>query len=309
MDKILVICGPTATGKTGLGLSLAERFHGEIISADSRQVYKGMDIVTGKDIPAGFSLRSSSLNWQGKPLTYYSADSTRIWLTDIVNPDEPFNVSFWRDIAGQVIADILARDRLPIVVGGTGLFIRSLIQNLPNISIPPDPVLRLRVAGWSQARLFDYLNQVDPLRAAGLNISDRANPRRLIRALEITLASPIAPSTPPPAHEFLQLGLTAPRSELYSRIDQRIISRLSQGAAAEAACLLSRYPSGLSAFSACGYRSLLLADPLPSWRKSEHAYVRRQLTWFKKIPGIHWIDVSQPDWQPHTEELVENWYN
>jgi tRNA dimethylallyltransferase len=116
MDKLLIISGPTASGKTDLALKLAYRLNGELVSADSRQVYVGMDIVTGKDIPTGFSKEQSGLRWNNRDISYYSDSKTRIWLTDLVYPNESFNVSFWNTCATTVISDIHARGKLPIVV-------------------------------------------------------------------------------------------------------------------------------------------------------------------------------------------------
>jgi len=120
MNKVLVICGPTATGKTALGLELAKKFNGELISADSRQVYVGMDLVTGKDLPVGTKPFISQIRWRDRFLKYYIIKNVNIWLYDIVNPDEPFNVAYWKEVADLVINDIHLRGKLPIVVGGTG---------------------------------------------------------------------------------------------------------------------------------------------------------------------------------------------
>src|SRR3989339_1418163 len=122
MSKLLVVCGPTATGKTSLGLKMAQKFNGEIISADSRQVYAGMDIVTGKDLPPAVTSQVSNLSWQGRFLKYYEIEKIKVWGYDLVNPDQDFNVSFWNECAKILISDIRSRGKLPIIVGGTGLY-------------------------------------------------------------------------------------------------------------------------------------------------------------------------------------------
>lgn len=186
----------------------------------------------------------------------------------------------------------MSRNHLPIVVGGTGLFIKSLTQPLSHIYIPPHSLLRIKLANKSAGYLFNYLNKIDSIRAASLNISDRHNPRRLIRAIEISLVvnkpSPSLESREGLGVSYLSLGLTAPRAELYNRIDQRIVGRIAAGAAAE--------------------DSTLAADP-PRWQFQEHQIARQQLTWFAKQPRIHWFDVTSPSWQVEAEKLVIGWYN
>jgi len=320
--KVLIICGPTATGKTRFGLQMAKKFKGEIVSADSRQVYVGMDIVTGKDIPYNLKPITSNLQWRDRKLKYYLIDSAKIWLYDVVNPNEPFNVAFWKECADLVIADIFRRNRLPIVVGGTGLYLKSLTvgqmsQSLSKISILPNPQLRSKLKDRNVAYLFNYLNRIDPARAAVLNISDRANPRRLIRAIEISLYSKF-PS--PESGEgsrgevgsgvsYLTLGLTAPREELYRRIDLRVGHRLRHGAEAENQHLIAKYGGGFPSFTASGYRAFQKPDIVARWRGLEHAYLRRQLTWFKRQPDTHWFDINTPNWQISAKQLISNWYN
>ncbi len=307
MSPILIITGPTATGKTRFALTLARKFSGELVSADSRQVYIGADIVTGKDIPPGFVKAASDLLWQTRPLTYFTDTQTRIWLTDIVHPNEPFNVSFWKQCADLVIADIFSRRRLPIVVGGTGLYLKSLTQNLSQIHTPFNPRLRRRLAGYTAVELFNYLKSVSPAKAASLNSSDAANPRRLIRAIEIF-------SLPPPAYDVgpyasLTLGLTAPRDYLFHRVEDRVASRLQSGAAVEAASLLKKYSPDSPGMTACGYRAFTRPDFSSAWITSEKQYLRRQLTWFAKIPAVSWFDVSVPGWQATAEKKFASWYN
>ena len=290
MDKVLIICGPTATGKTVLALELAKKLNGEIVSADSRQVYVGKNIVTGKDLPALLRPQASSLKWADRYLKYYEVAGVKIWLYDIVSSGKEFNVSYWKECADLVIHDILSRHRVPIVVGGTGLFIKSLTQPLSQITIPPHPLLRTKLANKSAGYLFNYLNKIDSIRAASLNISDRQNPRRLIRAIEISLSQSTrsALNSKPTNYKSLHIGLTAPRAELYHRIDRRVLDRIAAGAAAE--------------------DPLLAADP-PRWQFTEHQIARQQLTWFKKQPHIHWFDVTSPSWQTKAEKLVIDWYN
>ena len=184
-DKILVICGPTATGKTRFGLDLAKKLNGEIVSADSRQVYTGRNIVTGKDLPKNIQCSVSNIQWRDRYLKYYEIGGIKIWLYDIVEQGEEFSVALWRECAQLVIEDIRQRGGLPIVVGGTGLYIKSLTQNLADISVSRNLKLRQELQGKNVNYLFNYLKQRDPVRAQNLNESDRRNPRRLVRAIEI----------------------------------------------------------------------------------------------------------------------------
>lgn len=294
MTKILIICGPTATGKTKFGLNLARKFEGEIISADSRQVYVGRNIIYGKDLPANLKPQTSNLKWRDRYLKYYEVEGIKIWLYDVVSSNEPFNIAFWKECADLVIVDILERKKLPVVIGGTGLYLKSLSQSLSQISVPTNLLLRNKLANKSPKYLFNYLNKIDSTRAASLNSSDRKNPRRLFRAIEISLyLSP--PSTKlgeggrgGEISDFLLIGLTAPRDILYKLVDQRVADRIAAGAKRED-------PS-------------LAGDP-SGWKSSEHAIVRHQLTWFKKQPGTIWFDVSTPTWDTAAIQLVQNWYN
>src|SRR3989338_1614543 len=320
--KVLIICGPTATGKTRFGLQMAKKFKGEIVSADSRQVYVGMDIVTGKDMPSNLKSQISNLKWRDRNLGFYEIGGIKVWLYDVVSPNEPFNVAFWKECADIVIADIRSRDSLPVVVGGTGLYLKSLTHSLSQISVPPHQILRTQLAAKSAKYLFNYLNKLDPNRASRLNSSDRANPRRLIRAIEIALSS----NQPPPSLlaktraegenlregrgvSYLTIGLTAPRAELYRRVDLRVDDRLRQGAEAECQRLVSKYGWDLPSFTASGYRALRSSETKTIWSNLEHAYIRRQLTWFTHKPDVRWFDITASRWQSRAQELISSWYN
>ncbi len=318
MSKLLIISGPTATGKTLFGIEIAKKFNGEIVSADSRQVYTGMDIVTGKDLPLNIKFQISNIKWRNRYLKYYLFNNIKVWLYDIVSPDEPFNVSFWKDCADLVIADILSRGKLPIVVGGTGLYLKSLTQPMSQISIPPNPKLRKKLEGKSADYLFDYHHRLNPLSSVEINSSDRHNPRRLIRAIEIATNSKF----PSPRlgegskgevqrelGDIFSICLSAPKEYLYSRIDLRVDQRIKTGAVAEAQNLLAKYPPDLPSMTSSGYQAFLDLDPIPKWKTLEHQYAKRQLVWFKKHPGQNTFDISQPDWKSKAFATIQNWYN
>lgn len=257
MDKVLIICGPTATGKTKFALEMAKELNGELISADSQQVYIGNDTETGKDL-------------------HLNTDGIKIWLYDVVKSGELFSVALWHELARKVIEDILSRGKLPIVVGGTGLYIKSLTQNLSNIHVPRDEKLRLRLMDKNAGYLFNYLNRLDFTRARRLNESDRKNPRRLIRAIEIAQSQKETPFNPERSLlNILQIGLTASKDEMIARIKKRIKQR------------------GLNA----------------SFEVKEINTMKKQLTWFKKQPDINWFNVSSNVWSLQACQLIKKWYN
>jgi len=262
--KLLVICGPTATGKTALAAALAKKFDGELISADSRQVYRGMDIVTGKDRP-----------------------DVPIWLYDVVNPDEEFSVSHWVRLANNAIADIQKRNKLPIVVGGTGLYIHALLNPLETIDIPPNRRLRKKLQSMTAHELQKMISRGD------MNQSDWNNPRRLIRKIEIAQSKLIL-GTQTHTYNCLLIGLTAPLPVLYQRIDKRLADRKRAGMEAEIAGLLAKYDRHSPSMSSIGL--------------NEHGYARRQMTWFKKQPDIHWFTITKSGYQSDVTAEVSKWY-
>lgn len=264
MKKLLIICGPTATGKTALAAALARKFNGELVSADSRQVYRGMDLVTGKDRP-----------------------DVPIWLYDVVDPDQEFSVSLWAKLARAAIADIETRNKLPILVGGTGLYIKALLAPFESINIPPNARLRKRLNALSVGQLQQMTQRRQ------MNNSDWNNPRRLIRKIEIE-QSKKSVTTPEIVYDYLMIGLTAPTMVLGQQIDERLKVRRRMGLEKEVASLRTRYDAHLPSMSAVGL--------------NEHAYARRQMTWFKKYPAINWFDVTQKHLTETVEKHVDSWY-
>lgn len=305
MKKLLVICGPTATGKTGLAVKLANQFNGELVSADSRQVYQGLDIITGKDQPAG----------------------ARIWLLDVVKPDYRFSAGDYVAAARLVIEDIWRRDKLAIVVGGTGFYIKALIDGVEALGVKPDWKLRQKLAHCSIAQLLNCLKKLNPERLKKMNKSDRHNPRRLIRAIEIAKQNQSASRrTKFKINNLLMIGLKAPLGVLDQRIDRRVKERLQQGAVEEIKKLLAtgynwdnsvlgetigyrewqRYFEGLKVSK---LKSLKLKEEaIQKWQIAEHQYARRQMTWFKKDKRIKWFDITSKNWEKKVVKLVKEWY-
>jgi len=330
MKNLLVICGPTATGKTTLAVNLAKKFNGELISADSRQVYKGMDIGTGKDLPK-FSIFNFKFSIDKKQIGYSLLEGIPAWLYDVVEPDYQFNVSDYVKCASWVIRDIWRRKKLPILVGGTGFYIKALIDGIETLGVPPDWELRGKLLGCRVVELSNLLKGLDFPRWRRMNESDRNNPRRLIRAIEIAKRiQNSSPKTPGQAKlkidNLLTIGLRAPYKVLYERIDRRVEKRIKQGVVKEIQKLLKKgYNWGNSILgTTIGYkewkryfinpkseiRNLKLKEEIiQKWKFAEHAYARRQMTWFKKDKRIHWFDINQKKWQDKIEKLVEGWMN
>ncbi len=282
LPRLVVILGPTASGKSVLGIALALRCNGEIVSADSRQVYRGMDIGTAKVTPAERALVPHHL-------------------LDIADPRHPYSVAQFQHAAILALNDILLRGRVPFLVGGSPHYIQAVVDNLAMPQVPPQPELRAALERRSLADLLEQLAELDPLSAATI---DRNNPRRVQRALEVSLVTgrPFSEQrvAGQPLYDALLLGISWPRTELYTRIDARIDERMQQGLVQEVMHLLDQ---GLTheRLDALGleYRfvSRLLrgeftdeAEMVQRLKYATHDFVRRQLTWFRKDARIQWIE-------------------
>ena len=316
MNKLLVICGSTAAGKTKLALHVAKKFNGEIISADSRQVYKSMDIGTGKDLP-----NNSQLITNNSKFGYYLFDGVKVWGLDLVNPNEEFSVAHYQKIAQKIIKNIQSRKKLPILVGGTGLYIKAIVEGIETIGIPPNKKLRKDLQKLTTTQLQNYLKKINIFHFNKLNRSDKHNPRRLIRAIEIAKLKQLnhikklKKNIP---YNTLIVGLKSDNQTLYQRIDQRVEKRIKEGAQKEIRNLLKKgYSWKLPSMSALGYRQWRLSfegketkeQAIKKWKFTEHAYCRRQLTWFKKIKKIHWFDIKTKKFAKKIENQVKDWYH
>jgi tRNA dimethylallyltransferase len=330
MKKLLIICGPTATGKTKLGIKLAKKFNGEIVSADSRQVYKGMDIGTGKDITNfqfsifNFQSISKFLNFQ---TGYYEIEGIKVWLLDVVKPDYKFNVADYKKCADVVIEDILKRGKLPIIVGGTGFYIKAITEEIETMGIKPDWKLRNKLANFSINELQIFLKKMVPKKWEAMNESDKNNPRRLVRAIEIARISnfqfPISnkfsnQNFQNSKKNMLFIGLTAPFPVLYQRIDKRVEERVKDGIENEISELLKKgYGWNNSALgTTLAYsewkdffeKKSTKEEVVQRWKYDEHNYARRQMTWFRKM-NLNFFDITKNYWQSRLEKKVANWYS
>lgn len=329
MDKLLLIAGPTAGGKTNLGLALSRQFNGEIISADSRQVFEGMDIGTGKDIPGDSRLINKNSRFKvidpNLTVGYRKKEGIPIWLTDVVKADYSFHVSLYRKLALSVIADIHKRHKLPVVVGGTGLYLKSLLTEMPDIEIRPDPEVRDNLKNKKAAELADILKTLDNKHWSSMNESDRQNPRRLIRAIEL-VGKKSSGKKKFPQFDFLLIYLTAPKKYIFTRIEKRIKERLKSGVIEETENLLKAgFDFPLPSFSASPYRQLkeffengktkeLLIKAIAGWKHAEVNYAKRQMVWFKKMirqlskkGQVLKVDVTQ-NYQHKLDRQIKEWY-
>jgi tRNA dimethylallyltransferase len=291
LDPLIVILGPTAVGKTEIALQLAERLNGEIVSADSRLFYRGMDIGTAKP----------TLAERGRVPHH---------LIDITEPDDTISLALFQSLARQAIAEIHNRRRLPFLVGGTGQYIRAVVQDWDVPHVQPNPRLREALETWAhqigKQGLYNRLALLDPQAAAAIHSN---NLRRTVRALEVIFFtgrrfSEQRRSGSPP-YQVMLLGLTRPRPELYARIDARIQTMLDGGLVGEVQGLLERgYSPNLPTLSAIGYREVIaylegkmtLEEAITQIKRSTRIFVRRQANWFKPDdPEIRWFQVgSQP---------------
>lgn len=314
--KVLVILGPTATGKTDLALNLAKRFNGELVACDSRQVYKGLDIGTGKMPGSKAKVEKSDKFWR--------IDGVRVWMYDVADPQIQYTVANYVKDANKVINDLLMAKKTPIVVGGTGLYLRALLEGIPNLDIPVDSKLREQLQVFTKEKLQQKLKTLSMKRWKQMNGSDRQNPRRLLRSIELLLMNPYTNKVQKPKfkaqkYNLLKIGLTAPRDELYKRVDLRILKRIKEGMIEEAAKLhkeglsLTRMESlGLEYNCLSKYISgeVKTKEELISMLKGKiHGYVRRQLTWFSKEKDVLWFDITGANFLTGVEKEVELWYH
>ncbi len=320
MNKLLVICGPTSTGKTTLAVDLAKKFNGELISADSRQVYKGMDIGTGKDLPKGAKIK---LPWFQK-YGYYELNGVKIWGYDLADPRHEFNVAQYIKFAERLISDISKRGKTPILVGGTGLYIKAVIDGISTASIPKNNLLRKNLEKVPPEELFEKLAQMDSLKAGQMNASDKKNPRRLIRAIEVAMwkinniKKEKEMGKKKKGLVVLLIGLTAPEKFISERIRLRVAERVTAGIEKEVQDLLKKHVTWeMPSMSSMGYRQWKdyfenkksEVEVVKDWEGEEKKYVKRQMVWFKKDKRIRWFDITASGYPKNVEKSVEKWYS
>jgi len=289
--KIVVILGPTSSGKSDLAVLLAKKFNGEIISADSRQVYKGLDIGSGK-------------------ITKKEMCDIPHYLLDVVSPKKVFSVSDYKKLTEKKIAEILSRKKLPIICGGTGFYIQSVVHGIILPEVPENKVLRKKLEKLDLVWLQNILKKLDEKRFAEIDVNNKV---RLIRAIEIATAIGKVPEIiSAPKYDCLLIGLSWPKEKLEERIEKRLITRIKKGLIKEVSDL---HENGLSwkRLEMLGleyrYISLFLQNKLSRKEMVEelknkiYQYAKRQMTWFKKDKKIIWIEQNKI--KP-AEKLVAN---
>lgn len=281
LPKLIVILGPTACGKSSLGVALAKKYGGEIVSADSRQVYRGLDLGTGK-------------------ITFEDMEGVPHHLLDVAQPGEPFSVARFQPMAYEAIDGILGRGGLPFLVGGTGLYLRAVAEGYVFHEAPPDPVLREELEALPIEALRERLT------AQGVELDEDCfhNRPRLVRLLEKALhgEDPHSEAERRPRYEVLTLGVSYPRETVCERIDQRLVARLEAGMVEEVAQLRE---AGVSDAFLEGlgleYRYILhyLTGEIPSEEvlieelgRAIKRFAKRQVSWFKKDKDVYWLDME-----------------
>ncbi len=299
---LVLIVGPTAVGKTEIAIQLAERMSGEVVSADSRLFYRGMDIGTAKP-------------------TRTERSRVPHHLIDIADPDEILSLSVFQREAQRVISDIQGRGKFPLLVGGTGQYVRAVTQAWTPPQVQPNSKLRTELEKIKEERgkewLYEKLKSLDPEAAANI---DPRNVRRTIRAMEVILTtgrkfSELRGHGESPYH-LITMGLNRPRPELYARIDARIEAMFKLGLLDEVKGLLSKgYLPELPTMSAIGYGECVevieghwsIEDAKVAMRRATRSFVRRQANWFKETdPDIKWFQAGEPDITSTIESFIED---
>lgn len=288
MEKIIGVVGPTASGKTAFAIRLAKARGGEVVSCDSMQIYRHMDIGTAKPTPE---------EMEGIPHH----------MLDVAEPDEPYSVARYVQEARRVIAQIHERGRLPILCGGTGLYFDSLIQNIQFSEMPADPAYRDTLFEMAKEKgaeaVYALLKDIDPAAAAATHPN---NLKRVIRALEIwhatgkTKTELDLQSQGAPLYDAEVYGMAVPRAQLYERINQRVDRMIQDGLIDEVRRLLEMgVPREATAMQAIGYKELVayldgacdLAAAVEKIKQESRRYAKRQMTWFRRNKAIQWIEI------------------
>lgn len=291
---VAAIVGPTATGKSELALAVAPALKAEIISVDSAQVYRGMDIGTAKLPP------EERVGLDGTPIAHH--------LLDIVEPDQPFSVADYQKLARKTISAIHQRGNLPLLVGGTGLYYQAVVDPYCFTPTPANNEVRQRLDAlankYGNNYLHEQLQTVDPEAAQRIHPNDR---RRLVRALEAyaLTGQPISKALArrrqqEAPYRLAAIGLTMPRHHLYQRIEVRVDKMLEQGLVAEVRQLLKKYDYRLPALQALGYREIgaylrgetSLEEAVSLLKRNSRRFAKRQLTWFKRDKRLYWLEVG-----------------
>jgi len=289
--KIIVILGPTSSGKTKLAVQLAAEFNGEIISADSRQVYRGMDVGTGKDLEE-FKVKSEKLK----------VIQIKYHLIDVVNPNQEFNLAMYKRLAEAAIEDVVKRGKLPILVGGSGLYLQAVVDNYQLSNVASDVSSRKKMEKKTAADLYRELVRLNKKFAEKLNNSDRQNKRRLIRYLEIQKQGAVSLKQGAEKYDTLIIGLNRSKKELDERIETRLLQRLEKEDMIGEVKKLHRAGVSWERLESFGLeykfvsrflqKKISYEEMVGQLNRAIKRFARRQLTWFRRWErqgkSIHW---------------------
>ena len=287
--KVIVIVGPTASGKTSASISVAKKLNGEIISADSMQIYREMNIGTAK-------------------VTKEEADGIKHYLVDVVNPDEVFNVTKYKEMAEAAIEEILAKGKTPIIVGGTGLYVSTLINGIEFAEVGEDVEYREQMTALAEEKGAEYLHnelrKVDPDAANAIEMN---NIRRVVRALEIfkligkTKTQLDIESRKEVKYDYKVYGIDTPREELYNRINVRVDKMFEEGLLEEVKYVNEKYKISSTAIQGLGYKEVIeyiegkvtYEEMIEKLKMETRRYAKRQLTWFRREEKIKWCPLNE----------------
>lgn len=299
--KLIVILGPTASGKTDLAIKMAKKFKGEIISADSRKIYKEMNIGTAKP-----------------KIVKNKICGVPHYMIDIIRPNQQYSVAQFKEKAIKIINDIHKRKKIPFLVGGTGLYISSVVDNLKIPKVKADERLRKKLEKILKNKGIDYLwNKLIKIDPGVKFFIQKENARRVIRALEICLKTKKQFSKlrkkGKPLFEILEIGLKMPRDLLYKRINDRVEKMIKNGLINEVKKLIKKYGWNFPAINGIGYRQFVpflkgkisLEEAIEQLKKDTRHFAKRQITWFKKDKRIKWVDISKKNSEKKIEKLIK----
>jgi tRNA dimethylallyltransferase len=317
MPKI-IICGQTATGKTSLALKLAKENNGEILSADSRQIYSNMDIGTGK-IDSSDNLIRAGQQWILNDIPIYGLN--------LVTPDKLYSSGDFAEYGEKVIRQIQEKEKKPIIVGGTGFYIKSLLLPDETISIPLNQELRNKYEELEKntlpdelkLRMMDDLQKIDPEKYTRMNTSDKTNPRRLVRAIEVAEWNNNQKETrtnrtlPDNSADDVWIGLTAPKEYLLERITKRVNQMVNEGLEGEVRKLLEVYSWDSAGMKTLGYKEWKEYFDKTSTKEevvekiitAHLQYARKQMIYFRRFPFIKWFDISNPGWEENLQHSAK----
>ena len=305
LPKLIAIVGPTASGKTALGIEVAKMIDGEVVSVDSRMVFKEMNVGTAK--PEGDETRSEieiggSIHQLFGDRKAFMVEGVPHWGIDLVNPDEDYSAAQFKQYAERKIQEILDRGRVPVLVGGTGLWLSAVIDNLDLSSTPSDEKVRAELEAKSLGELFHEYKQLDQI---GAETIDKENKRRLVRALEVTklTGKPFSQlqTRGKPKYDVLQIGIAVDREVLNERINERVDIMIAKELVNEVRALKQKYGTEIDAMTGIGYRQIVefleghcsLKEAIEEIKKDTRAYAKRQMTWFKRDTRIQWVEKAE----------------